>query len=238
MLTSLTLRVKENEFICLVGPSGCGKTTLLRIIADLVTPDNGCVRIQTDPGDRRPRSAMVFQDHGLFPWMSALDNVAFALETQGMARRERRERARDFLVRLGLAPFAESYPHELSTGMRQRVGIARAFLADPQVLLMDEPLSSLDAQTRLLLEEELLQLWTSSPKTVIYVTHDIEEAVALGDRVVVLTGRPATIRAEITVPLGRPRRVEAGTSPAAAQIKWQIWKMIESEARQQLEADR
>jgi len=233
-LEDLTFGVGEGEFVSIVGPSGCGKTTLLKLITGLLQPSAGSVVLNTLPGNGRPACALVFQEHGLFPWMTVLENVAFGLETRGVGRAERHDRARAFIASVGLAAFADAFPHQLSVGMRQRVGIARAFLADPQLLLMDEPLGSLDAQTRLLLQEELLRLWTRSRSAIVYVTHDIEEAVLLGDRVLVLTGRPGRLQGEITVPLGRPRRLEYASNPEVAVIKWQVWRMLEQDARRSL----
>jgi NitT/TauT family transport system ATP-binding protein len=233
-LENVSFRVREQEFVCIVGPSGCGKTTLLKLIAGLLEPSSGRIVFGSELPYDQPRSALVFQEHGLFPWMSVLDNVAFGLEMQGVGRLERRDRARAFIEKVGLAPFAHSYPHELSVGMRQRVGIARAFVADPQILLMDEPFSSLDAQTRLVLQEELLRIWRDHKKLVVYVTHDIEEAVLLGDRVLVMTGRPGSIREEIPIPLPRPRALSAREQPEVMEIKWHIWNMLEDEVRKSL----
>jgi NitT/TauT family transport system ATP-binding protein len=233
-LEDVSFSVGEQEFVCVVGPSGCGKTTLLKLIAGLLKPTAGQVIFDTPSADNRPRSALVFQEHGLLPWMSVLDNVAFGLEMQGVGRDERRDRARAFIEKVGLAPFAHSYPHELSVGMRQRVGIARAFVADSQILLMDEPFGSLDAQTRLVLQEELLRIWKEHQKLVVYVTHDIEEAVLLGDWVLVMTGRPGSIREESPIPLGRPRDLSASEQPEVMEIKWHIWKMLEDEVRKSL----
>jgi NitT/TauT family transport system ATP-binding protein len=233
-LDDLTFEVREGEFVSIVGPSGCGKTTLLKLVAGLLQPSAGAVVRNTVPNNGRPEHALVFQEHGLFPWMTVLENVAFGLETRGVPRGERRERALSFIASVGLSSFARAFPHQLSVGMRQRVGIARAFVTDPQLLLMDEPLGSLDAQTRLLLQEELLRLWTRSRSSVVYVTHDIEEAVLLGDRVLVLTGRPGRIQGEITVPLGRPRTLEYAASAEVTAIKWKVWKMLEQDARRSL----
>jgi NitT/TauT family transport system ATP-binding protein len=166
--------------------------------------------------------------------MSVVDNVAFGLERQALTRDERRLRAREFIGRVGLAPFADGYPHELSVGMRQRVGIARAFVADPQILLMDEPFGALDAQTKLVLQEELLRIWSGQRKAVVYVTHDIEEAVLLGDRVLVMTGRPGRIREEIDVPLPRPRDLLDREHPAVREIRRHVWGLLESEVRSSL----
>jgi len=233
-LEDVTFGVGEQEFICIVGPSGCGKTTLLKLIAGLLEPTSGRIIFAVEPPDGRLRSALVFQEHGLFPWMSVLDNVAFGLEMQGVRRLERRRRARAFIEQVGLASFANSYPHELSVGMSQRVGIARAFVADAPILLMDEPFGSLDAQTKLVLREELLRLWKDDQKLVVYVTHDIEEAVLLGDRVLVMTGRPGSIREDIPIPLGRPRDLSAREQPEVTEIKWHIWKMLKEEVRKSL----
>jgi NitT/TauT family transport system ATP-binding protein len=230
-LQDLSFSVKEEEMVCIVGPSGCGKTTLLKLIAGLLQPTSG--RISFDGGGQR-RSAMVFQDHGLFPWMTVLENVAFGLEMQGMLRQVRNERARAWIERVGLHGFAHCYPHELSGGMQQRVAIARAFLVDPDILLMDEPFGLLDAQTRLVLQEQLLQIWKDHRKTVIYITHDIEEAVLLGDRVLVMSGRPGRIRQEFPIPLGRPRDLSASDHPEVTGIKWSIWKLLEDEVRKGL----
>jgi NitT/TauT family transport system ATP-binding protein len=237
-LDDVTFGLGEREFVCIVGPSGCGKTTLLKIIAGLLEPTAGQLVFRTPQPEGQPRSALVFQDHGLYPWMTVLDNVAFGLKMQGVGKPERHERARTFIARVGLAPFAHSYPHELSIGMRQRVGIARAFVADPQMLLMDESFGSLDAQTKLVLEEELLRVWSEHRKSVVYVTHDIEEAVLLGDRVLVMTGRPGRIREEIVIPIGRPRDLSSGeradVQADVTEIKWHIWKMLKEEVRESL----
>ena len=228
-LRDVSFTVRQEEFICIAGPSGCGKSTLLRLLAGLLRPTAGSV---TFTGwSSTPRCAMVFQDAGLFPWLNILDNVAFGLETQGMARLERLRRAGDLLARMGLDGFAGHYPHELSGGMRQRAAIARAFAIEPDVLLMDEPFRALDAQTRLLLQEELLRLWNERPLMVLFVTHDIEEAILLGDRVLVMSGRPGRILAEVGVPLGRPRELTGRSHPEIEEVRWHIWKMLEPEVR-------
>ncbi len=233
-LQAVDFLVEEEEFVCIVGPSGCGKTTLLKIIADLLPPSKGQVLFDRQPSNGQPRSAMVFQEQGLFPWMTVLDNVAFGLEMQGYQRVERRQIAQDFLDKIGLSPFLRSFPHELSGGMRQRVAILRAFLANPQILLMDEPFGSLDSQTRLVMQEELLRIWRDHRKTVVYVTHDIEEAILLGDRILVMSGRPGRIRKDINIPLRRPRQLANRDHPDVAEIRWQIWKMLEDEVRKEL----
>ena len=233
-LQEVSFGVAEQEFVCLVGPSGCGKTTLLKIIAGLLQPSSGRVEFGGPPPADRPRCALVFQEHGLFPWLTVLDNVAFALEARGVARAERRAQAQAFIETVGLGSFGESFPHELSVGMRQRAGIARAWIADPQVLLMDEPFGALDAQTRLVMQQELLRIWREHRKTVLYVTHDIEEAVLLGDRVLVLSGRPGRIREEIPIPLARPRTLTAGERADIGEITWRIWKTLEHDVRASL----
>ena len=234
-LKDVTFGARKQEFVCLVGPSGCGKTTLLKLIAGLLKPTSGSITFDGVPPRNRHPNAMVFQEHGLFPWMTVLDNVAFGLEMQGVSRRERSRRARAFIEKVGLVAFSRSYPHELSVGMRQRVAIARAFLTDPQMLLMDEPFGSLDPQTKLVLQEELLRIWKEHRKTVVYVTHDIGEAVLLGDRVLVMTGRPGQIREEIPISLKRPRDLSIGEQPEVRDLKWHIWKILEDEVRKSLQ---
>ena len=241
-LEGISFRARPHEFVCVVGPSGCGKTTLLKIVAGLLRPTAGAVEFGVDgeswtPENGRtwPRNALVFQEHGVFPWMTVADNVAFGLEMRGVARGERRRGARTFLERVGLGAFADNYPHELSVGMRQRVGLARAFVADVPILLMDEPFGSLDAQTKLLLQEELLRIWREDRKLVLFVTHDLEEAVRLGDRVLVMTGRPGRIREEIPVTVPRPR--SGVRDPRhVAEIAWHIWQLLRDEARRSFSA--
>jgi NitT/TauT family transport system ATP-binding protein len=208
-LSDVSLEVEAGTFVCFVGPSGCGKTTLLRILNGLITPSDGEVRV----AERRvstppPGMSMVFQEHNLLPWRRALGNVEYGLELDGVAKRERRERAKEALARVGLAGFERAYPHQLSGGMRQRVGLARAWALDPAILLMDEPFGSLDAQTRERMQEQLLAMWEQDRKTVVFVTHDIEEAVYLADRVVMLSGRPGQVTEDLDVELGRPRPPE------------------------------
>lgn len=233
-LEDVSFAVAEAEFVCIVGPSGCGKSTLLKILAGLVPPTSGKVLFGSQKTAGLPRNAMVFQEHGLFPWMTILENVAFGLECQGVDKMERLQQAYSFLESVGIAPFAGHYPHELSVGMRQRAAIARAMLTDPELLLMDEPFSALDAQSKLVLQEELLRVWRDHQKTVVYVTHDVEEAVLLGDRVLIMSGRPGRIQEEIHVPLGRPRDLRDREQPEVREIAWHIWKVIEQEVRQSL----
>jgi NitT/TauT family transport system ATP-binding protein len=230
-LADVNFTIEDNEFICIVGPSGCGKSTLLKIIAGLHDPSAGSIIRDPSNNHDRPLNAMVFQEDSLYPWMTVLDNVAFGLESQGVGKAERRERARIFIEKVGLLAFAANYPHELSVGMRQRVGIARAFVARPEILLMDEPFGSVDAQTRWILQEELLKIWSDYRNFVIFVTHDIEEAILLGDRVLVMSERPGRIREEITIPFDRPRKVSYRERPEIMEIKWHIWHLLEDGAR-------
>ena len=230
----VTFDVYEHEFLSIVGPSGCGKTTLLKIIAQLIEPTAGSLRFGHDQQNGRLRGAVVFQEQGLYPWMTVRDNVAFGLEMQGKGRAESRQAAEQFIAKVGLARFSLSYPHELSGGMRQRVNLARALLADPQMLLMDEPFGSLDAQTRLVLQEELLRIFTRERREVIFITHDIEEAILLSDRVLVMSGNPGRILEEVRLPLERPRDLTGRAHPELAEIKWSIWKTISDEVRRSL----
>ena len=232
-LDAVSFAVRPSEFVCIVGPSGCGKSTLLRIIAGLVDPSSGRIMFEGEDGADSAQGGLVVQENGTFPWMTVLDNVAFGLEMRGVARKERHARAAEFLDRAGLGGFARHYPHELSVGMRQRVGIGRAFVANAPLLLMDEPFGALDAQTRWALQSELLRVWSMHRKTVVFVTHDIEEAILLGDRVLVMTGRPGRIREDIRVPLDRPRGV-ARDQPLIGEIKSHIWNLLEEEVRSSL----
>lgn len=233
-LQQIELDVREQEFVCIVGPSGCGKSTLLKIIAGLLEPSQGSIHFHQPLHNGQLRSAMVFQEQAIFPWMTVLDNVAFGLEVQGIEQNLRREKAAEFLKKVGLVNFSQAYPHQLSGGMRQRVAILRAFLADPQILLMDEPFGPLDSQTRLVMQEELLSIWKANRKTVIYITHDIEESIMLGDRVLVMSGRPGRIREEITIPFERPRLYTLRDNPKVIEMKWHIWKMLEDEVKKDL----
>jgi NitT/TauT family transport system ATP-binding protein len=233
-LDQINMAVRPGEFVCLVGPSGCGKSTLLKLLAGLLRPSVGQIVFDGLSPGGRPHVALVFQEHGLFPWMTVADNVALGLEMMGVSKAERQGRAHAVLEQIGLAAFARHYPNELSGGMRQRAAIARALLTDPRLLLMDEPFSSLDAQSKLVLQEELLRIWKDHGQTVVYVTHDIEEAVLLGDRVLVMSGRPSRIREEIVVPLARPRNLHDRDQPLVRELGWHIWKAIEGEVRQNL----
>ena len=205
-LKEINLDIKENEFICFIGPSGCGKTTLLRIIAGLDEPSSGGIYLNGElikgPG---PERGMVFQEYSLFPWRTVLDNVAFGPELQGVSKDERYERARQYIKMVDLERFEARYPHELSGGMKQRVAIARALVNDPKALLMDEPFGALDAQTRNIMQSELLRIWEKEKKTVVFVTHSVDEAIYLADRIVILSARPGTIKDIIEIDFPRPR---------------------------------
>lgn len=233
-LDDVSFSVKEEEFLCIVGPSGCGKTTLLKILAGLLDPTSGRIEKRSAKSADRPQNSMVFQEHGLFPWMSVLDNVGLGLRFGGVDREERRARSMVFVEQFGLSDFAYRFPHELSVGMRQRVSLARAFVMDPDMLLMDEPFASLDALTKVVLQQQLLRIWKDHRKQVVYVTHDIEEALLLGDRILVMSGRPGTIRKEIGVPLPRPRRIEDRTRAEIVARHEEIWHILEAEVRKGL----
>ncbi|HEX6573884.1 MAG TPA: ABC transporter ATP-binding protein [Gemmatimonadaceae bacterium] len=225
-LRNVAFDVKVNEFVCIVGASGCGKSTLLRIIAGLEAPTSGSVNYKTV---ERARGGLVVQENGTFPWMTVTDNVAFGLKLGGMPKSERRDRARVFLERVGLADFADHYPHELSVGMRQRLAIGRAVVMHAPLLLMDEPFGALDAQTRRHMQDELLSIWAADRRTVVFVTHDIEEAVLLGDRVLLMSPRPASIIADIPVTLPRPRSFPRDLVHGGPLID-RIWKLLEGSA--------
>ena len=235
-LDGVDLDVGDGEFVSVIGPSGCGKTTLLRIVAGLTGLDGGEVLIDgtriTAPG---PERSMVFQSFGLFPWNNVLDNVRFPLVVRKLPAAEAEQRARDFIEKVGLAGFEDAMPHQLSGGMQQRVGLARALVTDPQILLMDEPFGAIDAQTRELMQEELLRLWAEWGKTVLFVTHDLDEAVTLADRVAVLTRGPGRVRTVVPVELPRPRwEYDFRGDEKFARVRNQIWQMLrEDVARQQ-----
>jgi NitT/TauT family transport system ATP-binding protein len=205
-LQNISLDIEENEFICFIGPSGCGKTTLLRIIAGLEEPSSGEILLEGRPiKGPGPERGMVFQEYSLFPWRKVLDNVAFGLELKGISEEERYKKARQYLKMVELERFEERYPHELSGGMKQRVAIARALVNDPKALLMDEPFGALDAQTRNIMQSELLRIWEEEKKTIIFVTHSVDEAIYLADRIVIMSARPGKIKDVIKIDLPRPR---------------------------------
>jgi NitT/TauT family transport system ATP-binding protein len=230
------LEIEDGEFVCLVGPSGCGKSTFLRMVAGLVPPSSGEVRIArgTD-GASKPLNSIVFQEYAIFPWKTVRENVAFGLEMRGIGRKERYQVADRWISRVGLRRFADAFPRQLSGGMKQRVSIARAFANDPEVLLMDEPLGALDAQTRTVLQQELLALWEEDKKTVLYVTHSLEEAVLLGDRVVLMTAHPGTVKTSYRIEFPRPRDLELTGRPEFAATTLEIWKSLQEEVVRAME---
>ncbi len=228
-IQDFNLTVEDGEFVCIVGPSGCGKSTFLRILAGLEPLTSGEVRIVPGDDPSKPLNNVVFQEYAIFPWKTVIDNVAFGLEMRGIPRKERYEIARDWLERVGLRKFADYYPHQISGGMKQRVSIARALANDPEVLLMDEPLGALDAQTRMVLQEELLRIWEENRKTVVYITHSIDEAVLLGDRVVLMTAHPGTNKATFDVNIPRPRSVKTIGTPEFSRLTYTIWEALHEE---------
>jgi len=235
-LHDFSLTVEEGEFVAIVGPSGCGKSTFLRIVAGLDQQSSGTVRIVPGADPRKPLNNVVFQEYAIFPWKTLLDNVAFGLQMRGISKRERTAIALDWLERVGLRKFAHYYPHQISGGMKQRVSIARALANDPEVLLMDEPLGALDAQTRTVMQEELLQIWETNRKTVIYVTHSLDEAILLGDRIVLMTAAPGRGKEIFPVALPRPRTIEISGTAAYSDLKLQIWESLRVEVDRAMEA--
>jgi len=229
-LYNISLAIRKNEFVSLLGPSGCGKTTLIRIIAGLLTADRGEVLVNSQvvnsPGRDR---CMVFQQFGLLPWRTVVSNVEFGLEIDGVPREERRALAEQFLELVGLKGFENYYPHQISGGMQQRVGIARALSKKPEILLMDEPFGAVDAQTREQLQEELLKIWAQTETTVVFVTHSIDEAIYLSDRVVVMQARPGRIKEEVIIDLPRPRwEGDIKADPRFAQLRARLRDSLRS----------
>jgi len=226
-LENIDLVVQKQEFLCLLGPSGCGKTTLVKMIGGLVPWDKGEILINnqpvTGPG---PDRSMVFQNFALLPWSDVLTNVAFGLELRGVPKKEREEKAMELIRSVNLSGFEHHYPNHLSGGMQQRVGLARALAVDPQILLMDEPFGSVDAQTRRTLQEDLLRFHQNTQKTVIFVTHSMEEAVRLGDRVVLLSPRPGRVQESVDVPLPRPRQDGIDRLPEFVELKEYLWQKL------------
>jgi NitT/TauT family transport system ATP-binding protein len=223
------LEIPDGQFACLVGPSGCGKTTLLRIVAGLEKQSAGEVDIQQTDSSR-PTNNMIFQQESIFPWMSVWNNVEFALRIRGVPKAERQKKTALWIGKVGLARFKDAFPYQLSGGMKQRVSIARAFANDPEILLMDEPFAALDQQTKLLLQAELIRIWEDTHKTVLFVTHSIDEAVALGDRVLVMTAHPGRIKAEVPINIPRPRDpMEIRTTPDYLELTQRIWHLLRDE---------
>ncbi|MEW6639544.1 MAG: ABC transporter ATP-binding protein [Pseudomonadota bacterium] len=230
-LEDVTLDVRPGEFLALVGPSGCGKSTLLDLLGGLTTPSSGQILLDGQPiaGPARDRG-IVFQQYALFPWRTAIQNVEFGLEVAGVGAVERRARAQHYLELVNLAAFANRYPHELSGGMKQRVAIARSLAYDPEVLLMDEPFAALDAQTREQLQAELLRIWRATGKTIVFITHGIDEAVVLGQRVAVMTARPGRIKQIVDVPEAlRSDSEDVRALPLFGEVRHQVWTLLRDE---------
>ena len=234
-LSDVSLTVDRGEFLVLLGPSGCGKSTLLNLTAGFLKPTAGEI-LQDGKPVRGPDNSrtVVFQDYALFAWMTVARTVEFGLKAKGVPKSERAEIARRYLATVQLLPFADRYPHEISGGMKQRAAIARALAPDPDVLLMDEPFGALDAQTRVMLQDELARLVAETRKTVLFVTHSIEEAVFLGDRIVVMSARPGRISAIHPVPLPRPRHPAVRTDPTFVKLTEELWRAIQPEWQQSL----
>ena len=228
ILSHIDVAIDDEEFVAIVGPSGCGKTTLLRLCAGLLPPSEGSVSIDgAEANAGNPAKAVVFQQDSLLPWRTIQDNIALGMERTRTTRRARHKRAASLAALVGLPGYERHYPHELSGGMRQRANVARALAVDPKVLLMDEPFSALDAQTRDLMQIELLRIWSVGRKTVMFVTHQIDEAVFLSDRVIVLSGGPGRVLADIKIDLPRPRSLESKLIPEFQQYVRGIWELIE-----------
>jgi NitT/TauT family transport system ATP-binding protein len=230
-LQDIDLTVAEREFVAILGPSGCGKSTLLNMVAGFDLPTQGSVKVaQEEITAPAPSRGVVFQEPALFPWLTVMDNVVFGPKTVGQRAADYRPRAAQIIEQIGLSGFEASYPAELSGGMRQRVGIARVLIMEPKVLLMDEPFGSLDAQTRTQMQELLLSLWERHQQTVLFITHDIEEAVLLADRVCVMTARPGRIKKSIEVRMPRPRSIESTTSPEFNALRREVLDLIREES--------
>ncbi|MES2536901.1 MAG: ABC transporter ATP-binding protein [Pseudomonadota bacterium] len=231
-LSDINLTVNRGEFVAIVGASGSGKSTLLRIIDGLLKPTSGQVKVNgkvvSQPGRDR---AMVFQQDSLLPWKTVIENIGYGLTVTGSSKSAAAEVAGRFITMVGLEGFEHHYPHQLSGGMRQRVNVARALAVNPEILLLDEPFAALDAQTREIMQSELLNIWSSSKKTVLLITHQIDEAVFLSDRVVVFSARPGSVRTEIDIPLPRPRQLSVKRTPEFGALVDSIWALIEDEVR-------
>ena len=238
-LEPTSLEVPDNDFVTILGPSGCGKSTLLRLVAGLDRPTTGRIILNGKPViGPGPDRGMVFQSYTLFPWLTVADNIAFGLREKGVAKEQRSEAVREWLERIGLTGFEHHYPKQLSGGMQQRTAIARALANEPAILLLDEPFGALDNQTRALMQELLLRVWERERKTVLFVTHDIEEAIFLGSRVLVMTARPGRAKALIDVPFARPRDVlELRADPRYGELVFAIWGQLRDEVQQARASD-
>jgi NitT/TauT family transport system ATP-binding protein len=234
----VSIDIAPGEFFMIVGPSGCGKTTLLRILAGLETASAGTIEIDVPAGSDRPDNSMVFQGDSIFPWMTVWQNAAYGLRMRKVPAATIKDVVGHYLDRTGLTRFAGYYPHQLSGGMRQRVAIARAFANDPHILLMDEPFSALDAQNKLLLQEELLHIWDEDQKTVVFITHSVDEAVLLGDRVMVMTAQPGRVKQFVPIALARPRDImELQGAPEYGELVHRIWSDLRDEVHRARELE-
>ncbi len=225
--------IAEGEFTCIVGPSGCGKSTFVKLVAGLASPSSGELDVRVSATAPAP-IATVFQDYGIFPWKTVEGNVLFALSTVGVRKADARERAAEWLERLGLSDFTHAYPGSLSGGMRQRVAIARAMATEPEILLMDEPFAALDAQMRVILQDLLLEVCEATRRTVVFVTHSLEEAIILGDRVVVMSARPGRIIDDVRIPFERPRDTYIRASQEFGAIRGRLWEHLRKEVESQI----
>jgi NitT/TauT family transport system ATP-binding protein len=234
----VSVDIAPGEFFMIVGPSGCGKTTLLRILAGLETASAGTIEVDVPAGSDRPDNSMVFQGDSIFPWMTVWQNAAYGLRMRKAPAATIKDVVGHYLDRTGLTRFANYYPHQLSGGMRQRVAIARAFANDPHILLMDEPFSALDAQNKLLLQEELLHIWDEDKKTVVFITHSVDEAVLLGDRVMVMTAQPGRVKQFVPIALARPRNImELQGAPDYGELVHRIWSDLRDEVHRARELE-
>jgi NitT/TauT family transport system ATP-binding protein len=230
-----SLDVADGEFVCVVGPSGCGKSTYLRMLAGLDSHSSGSIVIRPGADRDRPLNSVVFQEYAVFPWKTVIENVAFGLQMRGFGKAERLQIADYWLERVGLRKFAQYFPYQISGGMKQRVSIIRALANDPEVLLMDEPLGALDAQTRIVLQDELLRIWEETRKTVVYITHSLDEAILLGDRVILMTAHPGRLLATFDIGIKRPRTVETMNTPEFAELRGAIWQQLSREVTRAME---
>jgi NitT/TauT family transport system ATP-binding protein len=229
-IEDLTFEIQSREFVCFLGTSGCGKSTILNLIAGFISPSSGSVWIDGNAVSQPdPDRGVVFQQFALFPWLTVTQNIEFGLRMKSLESKRRREIVQSYVEMVGLQGFEKNYPDTLSGGMQQRVAIARALVNDPSVILMDEPFGSLDAQTRLMMQEMLLDIWQKAHKTVVFVTHDVDEAIFLADRILILTARPGRVKKEIVVGLPRPRTYKVTTSPDYAKLKGDVVELIREE---------
>jgi NitT/TauT family transport system ATP-binding protein len=226
----IDLEIPDGQFVSIVGPSGCGKSTFLKIVNGLLPDYDGEIELSQRSANSAA-DAMVFQDAALFPWFNILSNVAYGLRCRGVSKKEANARALPFIKMVGLAGFENKYPYQLSGGMQQRANLARALTVDPEILLMDEPFAALDAQTRELMQAELLRIWAEAKKTVLFITHQIDEAIYLADRVLVMSARPGRILADIPVDLPRPRELRIKRTPEFTELADQVWELISSQLR-------